>query len=121
MLSKKGLFTTASTHNGLWAPASTSSRRWPKKRGPGAEERRAGFTPASAADAGIALFRACHYLPLSLIIVCRTGSHHADRRLGPPGRGYHDRGAHARSLSNLQASETRSAHLAGQIGGPHLP
>src|SRR6202035_4308184 len=50
-----------------------------------------------------------------------TGSSHADRELGPPGRDQHDRGAHPRSLSELQAPQTRSARITGQIGGPHLP
>src|SRR5712671_5761869 len=78
--------------------------------GSGAEEERAGFAPASTADAGIALFRA---LPLcsatAHIGEQPTGSPHADRGLGPPGRDHHDRGAHARSLSYLQAPERRGA------------
>src|SRR6266436_3828024 len=52
--------------------------------GSGAEEERAGFAPASTADAGIALFRA---LPLcsatAHIGEQPTGSPHADRGLGP--------------------------------------
>src|SRR6266699_5482076 len=51
----------------------------------------------------------------------RIGISYADRRLGPPGRDDHDREAHARSLPDLQASETRSACITGQIRGPHLP
>jgi len=42
-------------------------------------------------------------------------------RAWPPGRDHHDRGAHARSLTDLQAPQTRSAGITGQIREPHLP
>src|SRR5438034_9751701 len=76
--------------------------------GSGAEEDRAGFAPAGAADAGVALFRAC---PIAGAALAHTDTWPtgppvmSTAALGPPGRDDHNRGAHARSLSDLQAPE----------------
>src|SRR6185295_1806062 len=68
------------------------------------QPKRAGFAPADAADARVALFRACPIALAAPWLILTRGNRttrHVDCRLGALGRDDHDRGPHARSLSDL--------------------